>query len=200
MELFPQLSVPPAGARAGVVGKNINVLSLPRRDQLLAGLVMKLDVESAETRQPTTFFDAPPEGMFETLRHLAACCAISCTRPLSMNQLDSLEFDSGLWATQVPHHALGAKTNKLSTSLSGYTAYTTKATRKTFTPAPENPAGVHSTTKGRRIRVRHDGRGPALHEPPGLHGESSREVGHPELKGVRLRGGSTLDATGENVF
>ncbi len=139
MELFPQLSIRRRPVPERVVGKNIN--GLTSRSQLLAGLVMKLDVESAET-PANDFFDALPEGMFETLEGTRAEGSLryKLHAALDMNQLDSLEFDSGLRATKFRITQFGREDlSKLNQSFR-YTAYNDKGDSvKTFAVGPENP-------------------------------------------------------------
>ena len=139
MEFFPQLSVRRRPVPERVIGKNVN--GLTSRDQLLAGLVMKLDVESSETKA-NDFFDALPEGMFETLEGTRAEGTLQYRlhAALDMNRLDSLQFDSGLRATKFHITQFGREDlNKLNEPFR-YTAYNDKGDSvKTFIVGPSNP-------------------------------------------------------------
>ena len=139
MEFFPEFSVRRRPVPQRVIGKNVN--GLTSRDQLLAGIVMKLNVESAETKA-NDFFDALPEGMFETLEGTRGEGTLQyrLQAALDMNQLDSLQFDSGLRATKFRITRFGRENlGKLNESFP-YTAYNDKGDSvKTFIVGPENP-------------------------------------------------------------
>ncbi len=139
MELFPELSVRRLPVPERVIGKDIN--GLTNRNQLLAGLQVKLNVESAETKA-NDFFASLPEGMFETLEGTQAEGTVQyhLMADLDMNQLDSLKFDSGLRATKFRITRFGRENlNKLNEEFP-YTAYNDKGdTVKTFLVGPSNP-------------------------------------------------------------
>ncbi|UOQ77975.1 hypothetical protein MUN84_04920 [Hymenobacter sp. 5516J-16] len=99
MELFPELSVRRLPVPERVIGKDIN--GLTNRNQLLAGIQLKLNVESAETKA-NDFFASLPEGVFETLEGTQAEGTLKyrLMADLDMNKLDSLKFNSGLQATK----------------------------------------------------------------------------------------------------
>ncbi|GAB3297448.1 transglycosylase domain-containing protein [Hymenobacter tenuis] len=139
MELFPELSVRRLPVPERVIGKEIN--GLKNRNQMLAGMQVNLKVESSETKA-NDFFASLPEGMFETLEgtqgegtlkyHLMAA--------LDMNNLDSLQFDSGLQATKFRITRFGRENlNKLNEEFP-YTAYNDKGDSvKTFLVGASNP-------------------------------------------------------------
>ncbi|NVO31205.1 transglycosylase domain-containing protein [Hymenobacter lapidiphilus] len=139
MEFFPELSVRRRPVPERVIGKNIN--GLTSRSQALAGMVVNLDVESSETKA-NDFFEALPEGMFETLEGTRAegTLQYKLHAALDMNQVDSLEFDSSLRATKFRITRFGRENlNKLNESFL-YTAYNDKGDSvKVFKVGPENP-------------------------------------------------------------
>lgn len=139
MEFFPVLSVRRLPVPQRVIGKNIN--GLTNRNQFLAGLQVKLNVESAETAA-NDFFASLPEGMFETLEGTQAEGTLKyrLKAKLDMNKLDSLQFDSGLQATKFRVTRFGRENlNKLNEQFP-YTAYNDKGDSvKTFLVGPSNP-------------------------------------------------------------
>jgi hypothetical protein len=139
MEFFPVISVRRLPVPQRVIGKDIN--GLTNRNQLLAGLQVKLNVESGETAA-NDFFESLPEGMFETLEGTQAEGTLKyrLTADLDMNKLDSLKFDSGLQATKFRVTRFGRENlNKLNEQFP-YTAYNDKGDSvKTFLVGPANP-------------------------------------------------------------
>ncbi|GGG47204.1 biosynthetic peptidoglycan transglycosylase [Hymenobacter glacieicola] len=139
MELFPELSVRRLPVPERVIGKDIN--GLTNRNQLLAGIQLKLNVESAETKA-NDFFASLPEGVFETLEGTQAEGTLKyrLMADLDMNKLDSLKFNSGLQATKFRVTRFGRENlNKLNEEFP-YTAYNDKGDSvKTFTVGPSNP-------------------------------------------------------------
>ncbi|MFD2785638.1 biosynthetic peptidoglycan transglycosylase [Hymenobacter rubripertinctus] len=139
MEFFPEFSLRRRPVPERVIGKNVN--GLTSRDQLLAGLVVKLNVESAETKA-NDFFDALPEGMFETLEGTRGEGTLQyrLRAALDMNQLDSLQFDSGLRATKFRITRFGREDLSKLNEPFPYTAYNDKGDSvKTFAVGPGNP-------------------------------------------------------------
>ncbi|MBX0288801.1 transglycosylase domain-containing protein [Hymenobacter sp. HSC-4F20] len=139
MELFPELSMRRLPVPQRVIGKEIN--GLTSRNQLLAGVQVKLNVESAETKA-NDFFASLPEGMFETLEGTQAEGTLKyhLMADLDMNKLDSLKFDSGLQATQFRITRFGRENlDKLNQEFP-YTAYNDKGDSvKTFMVGSSNP-------------------------------------------------------------
>ncbi|RPD47589.1 penicillin-binding protein [Hymenobacter sediminis] len=139
MELFPELSMRRLPVPQRVIGKEIN--GLTSRGQLLAGIQVKLNVESAETKA-NDFFASLPEGMFETLEGTQAEGTLKyhLMADLDMNKLDSLKFDSGLQATKFRVTRFGRENlNKLNQEFP-YTAYNDKGDSvKTFMVGASNP-------------------------------------------------------------
>jgi len=139
MELFPELTMRRLPVPERVIGKDIN--GLTNRNQLLAGVQVKLNVESSETKA-NDFFASLPEGMFESLEGTQAEGTVQyhLMADLDMNQLDSLKFDSGLRATKFRITRFGRENlNQLNEEFL-HTAYNDKGdTVKTFLVGPSNP-------------------------------------------------------------
>jgi hypothetical protein len=139
MEFFPVVSIRKLPVNERVVGKMIN--GMRKRSEALAGLQVKADVESAETAA-NTFFEALPEGMFNTLEGMQGEGTLTYRLHLNldMNQLDSLEFNSGLTPKNFRISRFGRENlNKLNEDFA-YTAYNDKGDSiKTFTVGPSNP-------------------------------------------------------------
>ena len=138
MELFPELTMRRLPVPERVIGKDIN--GLTNRNQLLAGVQVKLNVESSETKA-NDFFASLPEGMFESLEGTQAEGTVQyhLMADLDMNQLDSLKFDSGLRATKFRITRFGRENlNQLNEEFL-HTAYNDKGdTVKTFLVGPSN--------------------------------------------------------------
>lgn len=139
MELFPELSMRRLPVPERVIGKDVN--GLTNRNQLLAGVQVKLNVESGETNA-NDFFASLPEGMFESLEGTQAEGTVQyhLMADLDMNKLDSLRFDSGLRATKFRITRFGRENlNQLNEEFL-HTAYNDKGdTVKTFRVGPSNP-------------------------------------------------------------
>ncbi|TGE23646.1 penicillin-binding protein [Hymenobacter aquaticus] len=139
MQFFPVVSVRKLPVNERVVGKLIN--GVRRRSETLAGLQVKADVESAET-PANTFFEALPEGMFNTLEGMRGEGTLTYRLHLNldMNQLDSLEFNSGLTPKNFRISRFGRENlNKLNEEFP-YTAYNDQGDSvKTFLVGPSNP-------------------------------------------------------------
>lgn len=139
MEFFPEFSVRRLPVNQRVIGKEIN--GLTSRSQFMAGMQVKLNVESSET--PTNdFFASLPEGMFETLEGTQGegTLKYSLSADLDMNKLDSLRFNSGLRGTKFRITRFGRENlNKLNEEFP-YTAYNDKGDSvKTFLVGSSNP-------------------------------------------------------------
>ncbi|WP_167856213.1 transglycosylase domain-containing protein [Hymenobacter metallicola] len=139
MEFYPVVSVRKLPVNERVIGKMIN--GVRSRGEALAGLQVKADVESAETAA-NTFFEALPEGMFNTLEGMQGEGSLTYRLHLNldMNQLDSLEFNSSLTPKNFRISRFGRENlNKLNEDFA-YTAYNDNGDSiKTFTVGPSNP-------------------------------------------------------------
>lgn len=153
MEFFPVLSVRKLPLNQRVVGKAVN--GLRNRHEALAGLQVKADIESAET-SANTFFAALPEGMFNTLEGMQGEGTLKYRMHLSldMNQLDSLEFSSGLTPKNFRITRMGSENlNKLNEEFL-YTAYNDKGDSiKTFAVGPSNPDFVPYNEVSRYLKA-----------------------------------------------
>ncbi|SHJ63720.1 Transglycosylase [Hymenobacter daecheongensis DSM 21074] len=142
MEFFPVVSVRKLPLNQRVVGRRIN--GVRNRREALAGLQVKADILSAETAA-NTFFAALPEGMFNTLEGMQGEGTLTYKMHLAldMNQVDSLEFRSGLTPKNFRITRFGRENlNKLNEDFP-YTAYNDKGDSiKTFTVGPSNPEFV----------------------------------------------------------
>ncbi|UOG73680.1 transglycosylase domain-containing protein [Hymenobacter tibetensis] len=139
MAFFPVVSVRKLPLNQRVVGKMIN--GLRNRRESLAGVQVKADIVSAET-PANTFFAALPENMFNTLTGMQGEGTLKYRMhlDLDMNQLDSLEFSSGLTPKNFRIIRMGREDlNKLNEDFL-YTAYNDKGDSvKAFTVGPSNP-------------------------------------------------------------
>lgn len=139
MEFFPEFSVRRLPLKQRVIGKEIN--GLTSRSQFMAGLQLKLNVESGETAT-NDFFASLPEGMFETLEGTQGEGTLKyrLSADLDMNKLDSLKFDSGLRGTKFRITRFGREElDKLNQEFP-YTAYNDKGDSvKTFLVGSSNP-------------------------------------------------------------
>ena len=139
MEFYPVLSVRKLPLNQRVVGKMLN--GVRRRSEMLAGLQVKADIESGET-PANTFFAALPEGMFNTLEGMQGQGTLKYRMHLAldMNQVDSLEFRSGLTPKNFRITRMGREDlNQLNQDFR-YTAYNDKGDSiKTFKVGPSNP-------------------------------------------------------------
>jgi len=142
MQFFPVMSVRKLPLNQRLVGKMLN--GLRNRRETLAGLQVRADIESAET-PANTFFEALPEGMFNTLEGMQGEGTLKYRMhlALNMNQLDSLQFSSGLTPKNFRITKMGEEDlNKLNEDFP-YTAYNDKGDSiKTFTVGPSNPEFV----------------------------------------------------------
>ncbi|SHL09381.1 transglycosylase domain-containing protein [Hymenobacter psychrotolerans] len=142
MEFYPVMSIRKLPLEQRVVGKTIN--GVRNRRELLAGLQVKADIESAET-PANTFFAALPEGMFNTLEGMQGSGTLQYRMHLNldMNRVDSLEFNSSLTPKNFRITRMGAEDlNKLNTEFI-YTAYNDKGDSiKAFAVGPSNPKFV----------------------------------------------------------
>ncbi|UOQ65082.1 transglycosylase domain-containing protein [Hymenobacter volaticus] len=142
MEFFPVMSVRKLPLNQRVVGKMVN--GLRNRRETLAGLQVKADIVSAET-PANTFFAALPENMFNTLTGMQGEGTLKYRMhlDLDMNQLDSLQFSSGLTQKNFRITRMGREDlNKLNQEFY-YTAYNDKGDSiKTFAVGPSNPEFV----------------------------------------------------------
>ncbi|WP_165370515.1 transglycosylase domain-containing protein [Hymenobacter persicinus] len=142
MEFFPVISIRKLPLNQRVVGREVN--GVRNRREALAGLQVKADIQSAETAA-NTFFAALPEGMFNTLEGMQGEGTLTYKMHLAldMNQLDSLQFSSGLTPKNFRITRMGAEDlNKLNEEFR-YTAYNDKGDSiKTFAVGPSNPEFV----------------------------------------------------------
>ncbi|QNH63417.1 transglycosylase domain-containing protein [Hymenobacter sediminicola] len=142
MEFYPVMSVRKLPLNQRVVGKMIN--GVRNRREMLAGLQVKADIQSAET-PANTFFAALPEGMFNTLEGMQGSGTLTYRMhlDLDMNKVDSLEFSSGLTPKNFRITRMGAEDlNKLNQEFI-YTAYNDKGDSiKAFAVGPSNPKFV----------------------------------------------------------
>jgi hypothetical protein len=142
MEFYPVVSVRKLPLNQRVVGRQIN--GVRNRGELLAGLQVKVDVESGET-PANTFFAALPEGMFNTLGGMQGEGTLRYQMHLSldMNRVDSLEFNSSLTPKNFRITRMGREDlNQLNKDFR-YTAYNDKGDSiKTFIVGPSNPKFV----------------------------------------------------------
>ncbi|WBO82941.1 transglycosylase domain-containing protein [Hymenobacter yonginensis] len=139
MEFYPTLSVRKLPLNQRVVGKMIN--GVRNRREMLAGLQVQADIESAETAA-NTFFAALPEGMFNTLEGMQGSGTLQYRMhlDLDMNQVDSLEFSSSLTPNNFRITRMGREDlNQLNQDFR-YTAYNDKGDSiKTFKVGATNP-------------------------------------------------------------
>ncbi|MBO3270720.1 transglycosylase domain-containing protein [Hymenobacter defluvii] len=139
MELYPEFSVRKLPLKQRVIGKKVN--GVTSRNDLLAGLQVAIDVNSAETKA-NDFFASLPEGMFESLEGMQGegTLTYSLHTALDMNQVDSLQFNSSLKGKNFRITKFGAENlNKLNEEFA-YTAYNDKGDSiKTFLVGPSNP-------------------------------------------------------------
>ncbi|WP_167852091.1 transglycosylase domain-containing protein [Hymenobacter elongatus] len=133
MQFFPVVSIRKLPLDQRVVGKMIN--GIRNRRETMAGVQVKADIESAET-PANTFFAALPQGMFNTLEGMQGEGTLTYRLhlDLDMNQLDSLQFSSGLTPKNFRISRFGRENlNKLNEDFP-YTAYNDKGDSiKTFT-------------------------------------------------------------------
>ncbi|WP_345225159.1 biosynthetic peptidoglycan transglycosylase [Hymenobacter koreensis] len=141
MELYPQLSVRlrPEIKR---VRPDPAMPSAKAYTGKLAGLLVAMQVESAETKA-NDFFDALPEGMFEALEGMQGTGTLkySMSAALDMTRIDSLKFNSGLKKSSDFRITRFGRVDlrKLNTEFE-YTAFNDKGdTVKTFPVGPSNP-------------------------------------------------------------
>ncbi|UYZ63477.1 transglycosylase domain-containing protein [Hymenobacter weizhouensis] len=139
MEFFPEVSVRRLPVPERIIGKNIN--GLTNRNQLLAGVQLKLQVESGETKA-NDFFASLPEGMFETLEGTQGEGTLKyrLAAELDMNKLDSLKFNSGLQATKFRITRFGREDLSKLNQEFPVTVYNDKGDSvKTILVGPSNP-------------------------------------------------------------
>ncbi|MBG8555709.1 transglycosylase domain-containing protein [Hymenobacter guriensis] len=141
MEFFPEISVRKLPRKQRLTGKANGVES---PDELLAGLQVKVNIKSGETKA-NDFFAALPEGMFSTLEGTQGEGTLTyrLLADLDMNQLDSLKFSSSLTGKNFRLTRFGREDlGKLNTPFA-YTAYNDKGDSiKTFQVGPPNPEFV----------------------------------------------------------
>ncbi|GAA4011530.1 biosynthetic peptidoglycan transglycosylase [Hymenobacter fastidiosus] len=142
MEFFPVISIRKLPLNQRVTGRDVN--GLRNRRETMAGMQVKADIRSAETAA-NTFFAALPEGMFNTLEGMRGEGTLTYNMhfALDMNQLDSLQFNSGLTPKNFRITRFGRENlNKLNEEFL-YTAYNDKGDSiKTFAVGPSNPEFV----------------------------------------------------------
>ncbi|GAA3933487.1 biosynthetic peptidoglycan transglycosylase [Hymenobacter algoricola] len=142
MEFFPVVSIRKLPLDQRVVSREGN--GLRNRRETLAGLQVKADILSAETAA-NTFFAALPQGMFNTLEGMQGQGTLTYKMhfALDMNQLDSLQFNSGLSPKNFRITRFGRENlNKLNEEFL-YTAYNDKGDSiKTFAVGASNPEFV----------------------------------------------------------
>ncbi|TYZ06056.1 penicillin-binding protein [Hymenobacter lutimineralis] len=141
MEFFPEVSVRKLPRQQRVMSEANGVES---PDEMLAGLQVKANIVSGETKA-NDFFSALPQGMFSTLEGTQGEGTLTyrLLADLDMNQLDSLKFSSSLTGKNFRLTRFGREDlSKLNTPFE-YTAYNDKGDSiKTFQVGPPNPKFV----------------------------------------------------------
>ncbi|MBC6989213.1 transglycosylase domain-containing protein [Hymenobacter sp. BT491] len=138
MEFFPTFSVRKLPLKQRVIGKSNG---LKNRNELLAGLQVAADIQSAET-PANVFFAALPQGMFRTLEGMQGEGTLKyhLQANLDMNHLDSLRFDSSLKGKNFRITRFGRENLNMLNEDFPYTAYNDKGDSiKTFAVGPSNP-------------------------------------------------------------
>ena len=139
VEFYPEFSVRKLAYKQRVIGKKVN--GVTSRNDLLAGLQVKVDVTSPEM-PANDFFASLPDGMFDALDGMRADGTLlySLHAALDMNRVDSLKFNSTLRGLNFRiTHPGKLNLNKLNEEFA-YTAYNDKGDSvKTFLVGRSNP-------------------------------------------------------------